>query len=529
MPKKQQSLRSPPSQVRLRAHFPNPLKDAIAAARTCYSPRIIHPNEVTEEETRRIGATTYEGGHHTVYQHQMFEFEINYVSRAFVHDFLHAQPFFNSSQQSQRYVKLDPPSAAVPPIPNRMNQRRFVKLILNSWEKYREITKILVEDITQKQTSSSLLGTAAKKMRREILEKAMEAARYELCIGSHTLLIHTIDGVTLWRFHRLRNLTWETSDVIRKMVDEVKRVDPGFMENVEAEVSLTLNNPTEFQHSQQAPDSKNHEKFIKEFDDSLRDRRTKLIAWNEKGEELLAEAVRTVLGLPAAAISNEDALQLVLNPSKNTHLADNVNLSTVSPITRTLNHVQYTFRKKLSHTADSQDQRHRTIPSSKPLTIFADTRKPDYITPLIIERNKTAMRIHEEWMEELWEKKNELLDDGVPSEYLAYVLPQATTIRLEETGSILNLWYKYMNRSCLRAEEEIWRVTMEEIAQVKKVHPRIGSFFGPPCFIRQTAAGRSLPEDIGKIKYCNQGRLYCRQPVWNFYPKVSEENILRVI
>ncbi len=42
---------------------------------------------------------------------------------------------------------------------------------------------------------------------------------------------------------------------------------------------------------------------------------------------------------------------------------------------RTLDHAHYTFRKKLSHSADSQDQRHRMVPGSRPLlsrTVPAD-------------------------------------------------------------------------------------------------------------------------------------------------------------
>ena len=40
---------------------------------------------------------------------------------------------------------------------------------------------------------------------------------------------------------------------------------------------------------------------------------------------------------------------------------------------RALNHASYVFEKRLSHTADSQDQRHRMVPASRPMMTFADT------------------------------------------------------------------------------------------------------------------------------------------------------------
>ena len=92
--------------ITLRNHFAHPYDSAIAAARTCYAPRIIGPEEITDKQRLQIGASTFYGGHHTVYQHAHFEFGLENVSRQFVWSFLHAHPFYNSEQQSQRYVRL---------------------------------------------------------------------------------------------------------------------------------------------------------------------------------------------------------------------------------------------------------------------------------------------------------------------------------------------------------------------------------------------------------------------------------------
>ena len=102
------------ARVTLRNSFAHPYDSAIAAARTCYAPRLISPAEVTEKQRTTIGGATFYAGHHTVYQHAHFEFGLENVSRQFVRSFLHAHPFYNSEQQSQRYVRLDRALAYVP-------------------------------------------------------------------------------------------------------------------------------------------------------------------------------------------------------------------------------------------------------------------------------------------------------------------------------------------------------------------------------------------------------------------------------
>src|SRR5246127_686788 len=105
---------SAPPRVTLRNAFAHPFDSAIAAARTCYSSRLIGPEEINDKQRLNIGAATFFSGHHTVYQHAHFEFGLENISRQFVWSFLHAHPFYNSEQQSQRYVRLDHPHAYVP-------------------------------------------------------------------------------------------------------------------------------------------------------------------------------------------------------------------------------------------------------------------------------------------------------------------------------------------------------------------------------------------------------------------------------
>src|ERR1700724_3482021 len=127
--------------ITLRNHFAHPYDSAIAAARTCYAPRLIGPEEITDKQRVTIGAATYFGGHHTVYQHAHFEFGLENVSRQFVWSFLHAHPFYNSEQQSQRYVRLDRAQAYIPATSAKFGADEraiYEKAVARAWEHYRE-------------------------------------------------------------------------------------------------------------------------------------------------------------------------------------------------------------------------------------------------------------------------------------------------------------------------------------------------------------------------------------------------------
>src|SRR5258708_19344461 len=94
--------------VTLRNHFAHPYDSAIAAARTCYAPRLIGPEEVTDKQRLNIGAATFYSGHHTVYQHAHFEFGLENISRQFVCSFLHSHPFYTSQPQNHPSHRLPP-------------------------------------------------------------------------------------------------------------------------------------------------------------------------------------------------------------------------------------------------------------------------------------------------------------------------------------------------------------------------------------------------------------------------------------
>ncbi len=140
-----------------------------------------------------------------------------------------------------------------------------------------------------------------------------------------------------------------------------------------------------------------------------------LTDYSPHAPRVVAEAYRAVLGLTESACSDAEALDRLLNPARNRYRLETLNIGVHAPIMRALQHANFTFAKKISHTADSQDQRHRMVPGSRPLLALTDTRAPDFLTPMLIAGNARAREVYERAMADAWAAKNELLDRGVPA------------------------------------------------------------------------------------------------------------------
>src|SRR5690349_526732 len=195
-------VESAPPRVTLRSAFAHPFDSAIAAARTCYAPRLISPEEISDKQRITIGAATYYAGHHTVYQHAHFEFGLEDVSRQFVWSFLHAHPFYNSEQQSQRYVRLDRALAYIPPLGGEFGAAEkeiYERAIGRAWTAYRELTAVLKDDARRILADVWNIGTMShprriEKVERQAEKRAIEVARYVLPVAAATTMVHTLSG-----------------------------------------------------------------------------------------------------------------------------------------------------------------------------------------------------------------------------------------------------------------------------------------------------------------------------------------------
>ncbi len=518
--------------VTLRNHFSHPYDSAIAAARTCYAPRIIGPEEITDKQRLQIGAATFYGGHHTVFQHAHFEFGLENVSRQFVWSFLHAHPFYNSEQQSQRYVRLDHALAYLPPETpgfGAAEREIYEHAVTRAWGYYRELTALLQGDARQ------ILGDIwhispishpkrVQKVDRQAEKRAIEVARYVLPVAAATTMVHTLSGIVLhrlWRMAAASDTPAEARAIIGEMVARVREIDPQFFDRFDnapmepEEMPEWLLAPLRSgQAAQQGASSGmagDAEAFAREFDARLAGRVSVLTDFSPQAPRVVAEAYRAVLGLTESACSDAEAIDRLLNPARNTYRLETLNIGVHAPIMRALQHANFTFAKKISHTADSQDQRHRMVPGSRPLLVLTDTRAPDFLTPMLIAANARAREVYERAMADAWAAKNELLDRGAPPEIALYLLPNAKAIRLVESGSLLHLLHKWTMRTCFNAQEEIYQASMEEVDQVRAALPALGRYLGPPCYIR---AGIATP-------ICTEGSHFCGVKVWQEFPKIE--------
>src|SRR5688572_6769392 len=504
---------APEPDVILSNSLKDPYNTVVAAARTCYSSKVVSPEDVDKDDRSRemrdrIYDSIYQAGHHTTIQHPTFQFVLRRVSRHFLWSFLHAHPYYNSEQVSQRYVEVKPQNFATPPMSDA-SREIFQATVKRMMDAYFALMDILLPDVEREYYRIyPARRREAAKWESAIHKRVMEAARYVLPVATHAHLYHTISGLTLHRYHRLSrqfDTPAETRLVVGKMVDEVKRLDPLFFRAIEDPLPLeeTLEHRI-FEERRRLPRS--DAAFVREFDAELGSRRSKLVDWKANAPAVMAQSVRCALGIPRDGLGDAEAIRLVLDPAKNPVLSESLVLTEMSKLSRAMHHPHYTFRKKLSHTADSQDQRHRMVPGTRPiLAAHVGSDRPDFVLPSVMEANDEAMKKVTALFGKVWEAIGRIAENEKGTEAAHYLLPNAIPFRFEESGDLLNLHHKWTTRLCYLAQEEIWRCCREEVEQVEKVHPEFAGFMRAPCKIRK---------DAEKSPYCPEGPRFCGVRVW---------------
>ena len=507
------SFTSPAPRVRLVNAFARPFENVVATARTCYSSKgIVTEDQASARPERRdaLARSIYGAGHHTTFQHAHFQFSLENVSRQFLWTFLHSHPFYNSEQVSQRYVEVQRGQYAVPPM-LPAEREVFEGTARRQQAAYERLTELLTPLTAERYFGlfpGRTRGDGRVRFAGAVQKRAQEIARYVLPVATFAYLYHTVSGITLFRYWRLCesfDAPTEQREVVGKMVEEVLRHDPLYRTVLQDPIPLEETPEHALFESQARTGAAASRAFREEFDRELSGRVSRLVDWKANNEEVLASAVREVLGFPRAALSDADAIALALDPAKNPLLGEILTLTTHGKLSRALFHPSYTFRKKLSHTADSQDQRHRMTPASRPALRAYLTEEPDYIVPMLIPDVPEAADLYRQTMEETWEAIATLRSRGVADEFAAYLLPNAVAIRFTESADLLNLHHKFAMRLCYNAQEEIWRASLEEALQIRDVNPRIGPWLLPPCTLRHKAGVRPV---------CPEGDRFCGVVVW---------------
>ncbi len=501
----------------------SPFNLSIASARTCYSSAgLVLPEDVSKDDRSRelrdrIADSTLKAGHLTTRQHPQFVFTFDRISRHLIWSLFHSHAHYNSEQVSQRYVAVKPGNYYVPPSLRKAERSILYKLYLEIIEKSTDAYFRLTESLIQPASDEffRLFPGRAKrpdKWKSSIKKKAMEAARYVLPVATHTRLYHTVNGLTLHRYSRMRNwfdLPQEARYVIDRMLELVADVDPlfsgEFPDPVEMEDTLEYRLLSELHRSREV-DPGQASDFVKEFDGSLGGLRSRLVSGPDRDvSSIVGESLRSILGLPEDRLSDNEAIRYTLDPSSNALLASTAGEMLLSRVTRSLVHPWFTFQKKISHTADSQDQRHRGTPGSRPLLMTHFSGREDYITPIVIESHDASGDLYSSVMKEIFEGIVKFIDGGGSAEEAAYLLPNAFPVRFMESGNLMDLHHKWKLRSCYNAQEEIFFATLDEIRQVEFAHSSLSGYFRPPCDLRFRS---------GITPHCPEGDRYCGVQVW---------------
>src|SRR5437660_9784965 len=320
-------IETAPPRVTLRNAFAHPFDSAIAAARTCYAPRLIGPEEITDKQRLNIGVATFYSGHHTVYQHAHFEFGLENVSRQFVWSFLHAHPFYNSEQQSQRYVRMDRVEAYVPQLGpqtalffNESHRAIYEQAIARAWNYYRELSSLLIADARTILNDIWHIGPMSHPKRLQRIERsaekrAIEIARYVLPVAAFTTMVHTVSGIVLhrlWRMSAASDTPSEARAVIGAMVARVKEIDVQFFDRFGTE---PLEELPEWKNAQTNVNA--GEAFAREFDAKLKGKTSRLVDYSPNAVRVMAESYRAGTGLTESQCKDVEAIDRLLNPAHN--------------------------------------------------------------------------------------------------------------------------------------------------------------------------------------------------------------------
>src|SRR5258707_32480 len=94
------------------------------------------------------------------------------------------------------------------------------------------------------------------------------------------------------------------------------------------------------------------EDFAREFDARLAGKTSRLIDYSPNAPRIAAEAYRAVVGQTEAQCPDAEGIDRLLNPARNLYRLEVLDVGVHAPAMRALQHANYTFAKKISHTAD---------------------------------------------------------------------------------------------------------------------------------------------------------------------------------
>ncbi|MEF3191934.1 MAG: FAD-dependent thymidylate synthase, partial [Campylobacterales bacterium] len=361
-------------------------------------------------------------GHHTTLMHSHLVIQIEGISRHLIWRLLHAHPYYNSEQVSQRYARMKKENFIYPATADRKR-----------WETYYADCFMAYEELTQALTP--IMEVKLPKFKKGIAsKKAQEMARYLLPQGMGSYLYHTVNVVTALRYlAAIPSIPEAGSEALffgslleKALLEIDPDLEPLIWEAKEQEFSFP------------------------EFDLS-----------KYRGEGVVR--VFDVVG-EAPAITKEDAK--VLRGRMMWH--DEGVLG------------GFSAWMKLSLAADAQNQRHRRSLAIRPAleTLY---RREAYIPPIIIEaRLEERYEAMIERAYDFFEQEVRQIGFGEA----VYALPNAHMIEIVERNDWISFAHKAQMRLCYNAQQEIYDLVYEELRQLREIGCGAIEEYLAPCHLR---------------------------------------------
>jgi len=472
------------------------------AGRTCYSPKLITPldyvfgSEKHREITDSVIVSTREAGHNTTRQHVNYMFGISGVSRLAIWEALHAYPYYNTDQQSQRYVEMNE-KGLIFPTGEPIIRQASIKLM----EGYHRLSEILLPVVLEhylQRFPGRNKPEWEDKNRAEAQKRAQEVSRYVLPMSMMANFVYSINELTLLRLHSLRgtyNAKAEISPLVDTMVEAVLFFDPKFAEELWSPVEM-------------APRTlpQNNYLFADEFDQEMDGKSAKVY-----GAETIipdvARAVRTILGYSSSQLSDKEAVDMALDPTKNKLLASVGGEMVMDKISQALDMPNIKVDVSLSLSTDAQLQRHRGMNHIFP-ELYVPRIDQDIVVPALLRYSPEAKELYLKLQRDNIEALKQ-----VGGKNFRYLLTNGTRIRKSFSGPIGPFYHFLKSRTCLNAQEEAYNIAVS-------ISEQLGSeyFDQPaPCGVRKRA---------GITPYCPEGDRTCgvpmfRKTITEGYPKRS--------
>ena len=429
-----------------------PSNVAVSAARTCYFPNGIVTPQKSEgwdrKESLLLGI--FKGGHHTTLMHTNITMMISGISRHLIWRLLHAHPYYNSEQVSQRYAKMKIDNFVYPQDGNKTLWQSYYQACFEDYEKLREI---LHPDV---------LAVVPKFRRKDSMKKAQEMARYILPGGMSAYLYHTVNIITILRYI-----------AVAKSMPESQKEAIKFAEILS-------------------------DKLL-ETDESLRP----LIEHANASEPQFP--LFDMLGLKGKIGLEKEQVKVydVVGDASfdvNDNYADVLRYSQMLPDSGVLG--GFSTYMSLSLSADAQNQRHRRSPAVRPaLETFYERH---YYIPPIIAKNKEALAIYNNALTrsyDFFESQRAVIGFSEA----VYALSNAHKIELVERNDFTSFHHKAQMRLCYNAQEEIFDIVYEQVKQLRAMNVAGAHELLPPCATRFKMKIRPT---------CPEGDHFCGIKVW---------------